>query len=429
MNISSPLAADKSGGPFSTADCFRGRAGRLASWTWDRLVNRTDAWGAYRPLEDIGKTFVRKNGSLRKLGSQTTRKGELTLDLLAQHFVGRSRRHIIGLHTASADNQSKGGALDVDQHGDDPACAEANPLAALHWYDVLAQKGFRPLLTTSDGKGGYHLRVLLAQPIDAGRVRHFLDALTADHHTVGLEKRPEVFPKQADVRRSQKGFGNWLRVPGRHHKRDYWSETWDGSRWLSGSDAIDFMLSLKGDDPRFIPPVALETPRVTPRLAEHWTLTASGSPETAALIPEALAALKPERFTDYDQWLQVGMALHAFDSSISMLSVWDTWSQKSQSKASGGHYERGACAAKWATFDGSGGLTIASLFHWAREDGWQRPAPFVVRDQPAGGNSSPGAPSTFKDMVRGVIDVLAGDPTLAAPLFALLEANGFQKTR
>lgn len=207
----------------SNGDAWRVRAGELT------------AWGGY-------------NAS-----GQATRRGPLSFDLLAKHFQARSASDIIGLHTADAENRSLSGALDIDQHGDDPARTKANRDAALHWHDSLVRLGFRPLLTASNGNGGFHLRLLLAEAIDAGRIFHFLRQLTADHRLIGLDKPPEAFPKQEDVRKCAKGLGNWIRLPGRHHKREYWSEVWDGSRWLSGHAAIDFILSLPGDDPRLIP--------------------------------------------------------------------------------------------------------------------------------------------------------------------------------
>jgi hypothetical protein len=221
----------------STSSAWHARAGELADWALTHIVNRSDACGSYYH------------------GGQVTRRVTVTRALLVRHYQALQAGDIIGLHTADADNRSKGGALDIDQHGDDPARAEANRLAALRWYGMLVRQGFRPLLTASNGKGGYHLRVLLAEPIDAARVYHFLRRLTADHRRVGLNKPPEQFPKQADVRKCAKGLGNWIRVPGRHHKKNYWSEIWDGSRWLSGHDAIDYMLALTGDDPRLIPDV------------------------------------------------------------------------------------------------------------------------------------------------------------------------------
>jgi hypothetical protein len=125
---------------------------------------------------------------------------------------------------------------------------------------VLVRLGFRPLLTTSNGKGGYHLRVLLAEPIDAARVYHFLGRLTADFRHAGLTKPPEQFPKQADVRTCAKRLGNWLRLIGKHHKYDHFSEVWDGVHWLAGDAAIDFILSLTGDNPALMPDVPSPSP-------------------------------------------------------------------------------------------------------------------------------------------------------------------------
>src|SRR5262249_7597795 len=150
---------------------------------------------------------TRPDGSVGKLGPQKTCKGQLTRARIVRHFRATGRADILGLHPANADNRSKGGALDIDQHGDDLVRAEANRLCALHWYGELVRQGFRPLLTASNGEGGYHLRVLLAEAIDAARVFHFLRWLTADYRKIGLSKAPEQFPKQADVRKCAKGLG------------------------------------------------------------------------------------------------------------------------------------------------------------------------------------------------------------------------------
>src|SRR5262249_43086264 len=128
---------------------WHARAGELADWTSARLANRADSWGGY--YHD----------------GQVTRRGSLSRPLLVRHYRAPYASDIIGLHTSDAGNRSKGGALDIDQHGDDPVRAEANLHAASYWYAELVRRGFRPLLTSSNGKGGFHLRLLLAEPIDA----------------------------------------------------------------------------------------------------------------------------------------------------------------------------------------------------------------------------------------------------------------------
>jgi hypothetical protein len=229
------------------------RADALAEWAWARLVNRADAWGGYRPLEEVGKEYMRRDGTNGKLGPQTTRKGRLTPAHLARHFRARGREDVIGLHSTSPDNTSLWGALDVDWHGPTSTTPEVNGRAARVWYDRLRSARFRPLLTDSNGQGGYHLRVLFAAPLPTPRVFHFLKSLVRDH---GMAKPPETFPKQARVRPrpdGRPGFGNWLRLPGRHHKHDHWSRVWDGSAWLSGAAAVDFVLSLTGDPVHLVP--------------------------------------------------------------------------------------------------------------------------------------------------------------------------------
>ncbi len=84
------------------------------------------------------------------------------------------------------------------------------------------------------------------------------------------------------------------------------------------------------------------------------------------LALSALAGLAPHRADHYSDWLAVGMALHSLDSSL--LPEWESWSRQSDK------FVPGECARKWATFDGQG-VGIASLFHWAKNDGWQYPRP------------------------------------------------------
>jgi hypothetical protein len=66
--------------------------------------------------------------------------------------------------------------------------------------------------------------VLLAGRVPAERLYHFLRGLVADHGRLGMAAPPELFPKQPRLRPrpdGSPGFGNWLRLPGRHHTRDF----------------------------------------------------------------------------------------------------------------------------------------------------------------------------------------------------------------
>jgi hypothetical protein len=236
------------------------RAGELADWTLARLINRRDAWGSYRPECEVGREYTKADGTKGALGSQKTVKGNLPRHLLVRHFRALDRADILGAHAADKDNLGKWGGIDIDWHGPTSTAPAVNLHAALWWYSQLARLGFHPLLTESNGQGGYHLRALLAEQIPADRIWHFLRMLTADYRRLDFPLPPEQFPKQADVRRCKKGLGNWLRLPGRHHKRDYWSRVWDGGQWLAGHAAIDFILALTGDRPELVPLAPTATP-------------------------------------------------------------------------------------------------------------------------------------------------------------------------
>jgi hypothetical protein len=230
------------GNPAAWADW----ADELAEWAWDRLVNRVDRWGRYGD----GGTWTAPGLSQRG-------RVLLTLADLVRHFRAAGRDDVLGLHSTSPDNSCLWVALDIDKHADDGGNdASANLAAALAWHARAKSLGFRPLLYGSNGKGGYHLRILFREAIPAPRAFTFARWLAADHARHGLPAMPERFPKQPDVRRCGKGLGNWLRTPGRHYKRDYWSEFWDGYRWLSGDDAARWLLSFTGDSPNLIPRLA-----------------------------------------------------------------------------------------------------------------------------------------------------------------------------
>ena len=250
-----------------------------ARWVLARLVVRRDVWGGYVRADARGATYTRADGSSDKLGATLThpsrsRRGKvlLTDDVVIRHFRPRHAGDIIGLHTTSPDNTCRWGGIDIDRHGEHSSDPAANWLAARHWFDRLVKRGFRPLLTDSNGVGGYHLHVLLAEDIFAPRMYYFLRGLVADYANLGLPAPPETFPKQAQIKPGK--YGNWMRVPGRHHSREHWARVWDGSRWLEGEDAIAHILVLTGDPPDLLPENAELDARVRaylarlPRLAE-----------------------------------------------------------------------------------------------------------------------------------------------------------------
>src|SRR5262249_38520008 len=215
-------------------------------------------WGAYRPLHERDKTYTRKDGSTGTLGTATTKpreedRGRVFLDteVIARHYAGLDPGHIAGLHATNKDNTSLWAAVDLDQKEKDPERArrkaECNWAAALAWYNRLVQLGFVSLLEGSNGAGADHLWGLFNRAVPTQQVRQFMEWLTQDYADYGIEAKPEIFPKQAGI--GAEGYGNWLRLPGRHHTYDHWSRIWDGTTWLDGAAAIDYILSLEGSDP------------------------------------------------------------------------------------------------------------------------------------------------------------------------------------
>jgi hypothetical protein len=222
-------------------------AAELADWTWRLLVNRTDVFGGYLPPELRSET----KKSVTKPSVANRGRYFLTPDTLRRHYEGRLPQHVVGLHSTAPDNTCRWVAADLDYHGAGGPSPEANRRAALGWYGKLTGLGFRPLLTSSNGTGGYHLRAIFNTPVPSAIAYHLANWFTADYRDYGLTTRPETFPKQPRLDAGR--YGNWLRLPGRHHTRNFWSRVWDGSRGLRWRDATDFILSLPGDDPTLIP--------------------------------------------------------------------------------------------------------------------------------------------------------------------------------
>lgn len=67
-------------------------------------------------------------------------------------------------------------------------------------------------------------------------------------------------------------------------------------------------------------------------------------------------------FLDYQEWVNVGMALKHEGYTA---ADWDEWS-----KRDGGRYRPGECFKKWTTFEGNG-VTGATITQMAKENGWE----------------------------------------------------------
>ncbi|MEM8735851.1 MAG: hypothetical protein AAGG44_16600 [Planctomycetota bacterium] len=229
------------------ADEWRERAPELAAWTMRKLVNRTDVWGRY-----VAKKYRDKTMNQAITAPFRDERGKVFLNeaSLEKHFKTQLVSGVLGLHSASSDLSSRWLAIDIDLHDDEELSVtrEGNFVAAKHWWGQLVDLGFDPILMDSNGKGGFHILVLFEQPMCTRSVSQFGTNLVKDFARRGQDRAPEIFPSKP----SWHNYGDWLRIPGRHHTHEHFSrvyaqETWeDQGEWLEGHEAIDRILSTVG---------------------------------------------------------------------------------------------------------------------------------------------------------------------------------------
>ena len=99
------------------------------------------------------------------------------------------------------------------------------------------------------------------------------------------------------------------------------------------------------------------------------SVSSSREPDLHANTLAAIAALANDgRFVERDDWIVIGMAVHdGTGGSAAGLRAWIAWTERLHADA------ENACSRAWATFTEGGGTTVATLFMFAREDGWLDP--------------------------------------------------------
>ncbi|QDU94126.1 primase alpha helix C-terminal domain-containing protein [Lignipirellula cremea] len=233
----------------SAASAWMANASDLASWVSTYFVNRSDVFGRYyyASLETVspGDQIPVK---------QRTVHGELTQEVIQRHFRAWDASNLIGVHCVSPEDACRWFEIDIDQHTfGNNEIAWRNLYAARRWYVRLHDLGFEPLLWHSNGKGGFRLNVRFAEPLVCREARNFGLWAVQDWKDFGLPSIPEVFPKQASIHETEMGVGNFVRLPGRHPKRRWYPEVFDGSCWLRGEEAVRYILSLSAQPTSFVP--------------------------------------------------------------------------------------------------------------------------------------------------------------------------------
>jgi hypothetical protein len=344
----------------------------LADWTLSRLVVRKDVWGGYHA---DGKPY--------------TGHGPLTKALLIDHFRGKIT---IGVHSTSTENRCLTITGDVDAHDAD-ADPEVNWRSSELIVEVWAGFRLRAMILDSNGKGGYHVKAFFKKSVPAA-VAYWLGELTNERLEAAGLPRVEFFPKQEGVELDTP-YGNWARLPGKHHKREHWTRIWDPTTgsWLEEEAAVRALIRVAGDDTKELleafkadQEAKMATPQPAPKKAGREPKDRpipDGRADSVqsvhsvqqqgektfydfSLAAEALRHVR-NMAVKYKDWLDVGMSLRGLGDDGLML--WDRFSRLYAAK-----YEPGACAAKWATFsaNGKGDINLGSLFKWAKEAGWEK---------------------------------------------------------
>ncbi len=99
----------------------------------------------------------------------------------------------------------------------------------------------------------------------------------------------------------------------------------------------------------------------------HFNARQKSNGYTLTEVRSMLSFLSPDM--PYDDWLKVGMALHSEGYSF---DLWNSFSAK------GGKYKAGECQAKWNGFDGSGGVSLGTLVHMAKQAGCKPVSPHAI---------------------------------------------------
>jgi len=150
-------------------------------------------------------------------------------------------------------------------------------------------------------------------------------------------------------------------------------------------------------------------------------------------ILRALRAM-PCKDATREEWLHVGMALHSADPDPDgpTFKIWERWSRSDP-----GRYKDGECLAKWtkdSDFKPDGGITLATLYHYANEidPKWRReakPSKQMPIDPSDHGNSIKdienidfGKPRIFLDgLIAEGLTLLTGQKKLARKTYFVLQ--------
>ncbi len=161
-----------------------------------------------------------------------------------------------------------------------------------------------------------------------------------------------------------------------------------GAKDLARVLRVPGTLNHKYDPPRLVEPIWMEFDRLYQLDELETQIPAKPAPialnngyhppagtDLTVWAAGLLQRLDPWRCDQYQEWVNVGMALSELGSDG--LTLWENWSNGSPK------FTPGECGEKWKTFKPGNGLTLGSLYHWAKEDdpgGMRAPARVQTAD-------------------------------------------------
>lgn len=172
---------------------------------------------------------------------------------LRGHFSGFLT---LGMYTTHPERQTcKFFGMDIDAHDGQDVDVVANWWFALRSFNELRAMGLHPLLEDSNGKGGYHVWVLFDNEVSA-KYLYALGRWLSQFAPNGVHV--ETFPKQPMIMAN--GYGNQMRLPGKHHKSQHWSGIYDGQKGdlVYDMEAIQLILDCPLSNADNIPPHVLQ---------------------------------------------------------------------------------------------------------------------------------------------------------------------------
>ena len=244
--------------------------------------------------------------------------------------------------------------LDLDNH-DGALPAEAVDAAAQRLAEFLQADGYRANTIVSSGGNGRHLYLLWDSEQDAYSVRQYLRAvLLRAGYTSGAgglaKSQVEIFPKQDAV--SPGTWGSMFALPFAKGTASRWLK--QGDTWRVNSQSVAHIE---------------KPPHLAPHVSEHLLTPIADVRYLLSHIEN-----KGEEVLDYDEWFQVICAVHhstgGSDEGLQAVREWSAQADK--------HNDGFLCNRVWpyVTSDRHPVITVRTLEHMARRDGWESPVAF-----------------------------------------------------